>query len=141
MNPRDVRMYGVPAKQIDLIWSDVEPLLKSAIVRSAIDKYQTEDIYKSLLAQDMQLWVAYDKKGLCAIEITQIINYPRQKVLMLVFTAGRDSETWLPFVDVLKQFAESHNCNSLEGFGRPGWEKLSKSFGFKKISTLYKFDL
>ena len=89
----------------------------------------------------MQLWVAFDNDGLCAMEVTQIINFPRKKVLMLVFTAGRRAENWLHLIDELKIFAKQHGCTSIEGYGRPGWEKLSAPLGFKKIHTIFKLPL
>jgi uncharacterized protein (DUF2126 family) len=136
-----IRMYGVLSESVDQVWSEVKPLLEEAIKRSADGKYEADDIYTAVKARDMQLWVAFDDKGLCAIEITQIVKYPRKKVLMLFFTAGRQAENWLHLIDELGLFAKEHGCTAIEGYGRPGWEKLSAPLGFKKIHTIFKLPL
>lgn len=133
-------MYGVLSHSIDKVWPEVSVLLAPAVLYSD-GKYEVEDVYKSLTERDMQLWVAFKNKGLCATCVTQIINYPRKKVMFLLFIAGIQSINWLHLADDLAQFAREHGCQSVEGYGRPGWEKLGVPFGFKKIHTIFRLDL
>lgn len=134
-------MYGVLSTHIDSIWPDVASLLERAIIYSD-GKYQIDDVYQFLKDRAMQLWVAFNNEGLLkACCISQIVSYPRKKVLILIFVAGIDSTEWIHFADVLKEFAMDKQCQSIEFYGRPGWEKLTKQLGFKKIHTVFKFDL
>lgn len=136
---KEVRMYGVMSTHIDVIWEDVFEYLEKAILHSD-GKYKIEDIYTSLKERDMQLWVAFDNDGVCAICVTQLIKYPQKKVMYMLFIAGREAINWLHLTDDLAQFARDHGCESIEGYGRPGWEKILPE-GFKKIHTIYRMDL
>jgi phage pi2 protein 07 len=138
---KEVRLYGVLSHCIDQVWEHVAPQLEKAISYSD-GKFQLEDVYRSLIARDMQLWVVFDKDGnLCTSVVSQILNFPRKKVFQLLFIAGKDSEDWLYLYEDLKDFAKEHGCVAVEGYGRPGWERLSKHLGFKKIHTIYRFDI
>jgi hypothetical protein len=137
---KKLKMYGIPSALIDSAWVDVSPYIKEALQYSD-GKYEISDIYKSLIEKDMQLWTAFSDEGCEALCVTQIINYPRKKVLLLFLIAGKESANWLHFVENLKHFAKEHGCDSLEGYGRPGWEKLSKPLGFKKVHTIFKLTI
>ncbi len=138
---KNIRMYGVMSHALDQVWHEVKPLLQLAINKTADGKYESSDVYEAIKAKDMQLWIAFDDEGLCAILVTQIICFPRKKVLRLVFTAGERFEDWLHLFDEIKNFAKHHGCESVEGYGRPGWEKKSKPLGFQKIHTIFTLPL
>lgn len=137
---RKLQLFGVPSSDIDLYWVHAEPLLAKTL-EYCDGRYETIDIYKFLKDRDMQLWVSYnDDKKMAVACVTEIIQYPRKKVMNIVFLAGIESETWLHCCENLKAFALSHGCQSVYGYGRKGWEKVSKPLGFKPIHTIYKFD-
>ncbi len=136
----ETRLYGVLSHAVDEVWEDVAPLLLEAS-SYADGKYDLEDVYNFIVHKDMQLWVMFNASGICGATVTQIIKYPRKKVLMLVFIAGEHADSWLNLIDGIKDFAKEHGCESIEGYGRPGWEKLSKPLGFEKIHTIFRLTL
>ncbi len=137
---KEMRMYGVLSHYIDKVWFDVAPLLEKAVAYSD-GKYHLDDVYAALINRDMQLWVAYDDTGLKVCCVTQILSFPRKRVMLLVFVAGKDSDDWLHLIEKLKEFAKEHQCHTVEFYGRPGWEKTTKDIGFKKIHTIFKLDV
>lgn len=134
-------LYGVQTDQVDQIWRFVIPLLEKAF-DFADGKYSIDTIYQEIKKQTMQLWVIFDKQyHLKAICITQIIFYPTEKRLAILFMAGFDMEKWLDLIDGLFGFAKQHDCKSIEVYGRPGWEKALKKYGFEKIHTVMRVKL
>jgi hypothetical protein len=140
MQKNNIRLYGVLSHAIDSVWPDASKLLEKA-VNYADGKYALTDIYQAIKNRDMQLWVAFDDVGMCAACVTQIICYPRKKVLFLLFSGGMRFEKWMHLTYDMVAFAKEHGCSSVELHGRPGWEKKGKPVGFKKVYTVYQVEM
>lgn len=136
------RLYGVIAdsKEFNLVWEDAESLLQDAINHSN-GEFNLLDIKENLINKKMQLWVVYDKFGMCTACITQIIIYPRLKKLTIVLLGGkRINNGWLGHIETIQEFAKSNGCQFVDLYGRPGWEKALKRFGYKKNYVVMKLD-
>jgi len=72
----------------------------------------------------MQLWVAVEQRQVIAAMVTQIIPYPRKKVLRIIAIGGSGMERWISFLPKVEQFARNLECDSLEAWGRKGWKKI-----------------
>jgi hypothetical protein len=134
------RLYGVLSHAIDSIWQQVIPYLSKAL-DYADDKYTLEDIYKFLKEREMQLWLMYVNGVMHGCCITQIIIFPHHKRLAIPFVSGIQMYKWLHLFDVIVEFAKTNGCTSIEGYARPGWEKVLKKYGFKKIYSIIKADI
>lgn len=135
------RLYGVKSNAIDEVWEYVLPFIENSAAFSD-GKYSASDIYENIRNQYMQLWVVFNIKGdVCAAVVTQIISYPQQKRLCIMFCGGLDIHKWLHLIDLIFDFGRAKGCSSIEIYGRPGWEKILKDYGFKKIHTVVKVDL
>lgn len=131
------RFYGVKAdsKEFELVWNEVVPFLEKAL-EYADNRFLLEDIYRFLKEKMMQLWVTYNNKGLQSFCISQIIITPRKKILSLPFVGGDDLFRWLHYYEELARFGRENGCVEVEGYARPGWEKVLKKYGFKKIYSI-----
>lgn len=134
------RLYGVLSHAIGTVWEEIKPLLIKTL-EYADGKYNLDDIYTAIKSRDMQLWVVYDNKGILSFCVTQIIIYPRKKVLSMPFVGGVEMLRWLHLTDIIKDFAREKGCDFAEGYARDGWIKVLKPFGFKKTYTIIKADL
>jgi hypothetical protein len=137
---KEPRLYGVLSHAIDTVWDEVKPLLIKTL-EYADGKYIVDDIYNAIKSRDMQLWVVYDNGGLLSFCITQILIYPRKKVLSLPFVGGVEMFRWLHLTNIIKDFARENHCDFAEGYARDGWIKVLKPFGFEKTYTIIKADL
>lgn len=135
-----VRLYGVLSDHIDEVWNDVKPFLIKTLERSD-DKYDLDYVYKALRNKNMQLWVAFENGNLISFGISQIKNYPTQKRVVFPFVGGIHMAKWIGFFEVIKQWAKSNGCITGEIYGRRGWERALKRFGFKPIHTILKVNL
>jgi hypothetical protein len=136
----DVKLYGVFSKEIDLVWPEVLSFVEQALEYSD-GEYSAEDIYNALKQTDMQLWIAYEIGKVRAICITQVISYPQIKRLWVLYSAGVEMPKWVHLIQLILEFGKAQGCTAARIFGRPGWEKALKEFGFKKIYTVLQADI
>jgi hypothetical protein len=85
-----------------------------------------EDIVEAVLAGRMQLWSG--EKG-CAV--TEIIMYPRKKVIH-VFLAGGDMNQIIDFEESALEFGRINGCQTMTLAGRKGWTKILDKRGWKE---------
>ena len=87
--------------------------------------HEFEDIYNEVMRNNMQLWPRED-----ACAVTQIITYPRKKVLH-IFLAGGRMETIVDMDKDADDFAKRQGCSALSIAGRRGWGKILASNGYE----------
>jgi len=85
-----------------------------------------EDIVQSVMEGKMQLWAG--EKG-CAV--TEIIQYPRKKVIH-VFLAGGDMSQIIDFEASALEFGRMNGCTTMTLAGRKGWTKVLGNHGWKE---------
>ncbi len=104
------------------LWPQVSPLLEPAV---AIDgTHSMEDIRKSLLGGNSQLWVQWNE-GVEAAVTTEFKSYPLG-VWFRFWLAGAKQgikADWKQFFTILCDFAKSNSCVGIEDCGRIGWSK------------------
>ncbi len=113
----------VSPDEITGLWPHVSDLLEKAQPHSE-GELATEDYYPLLKSAQMQLWVAVEQRQVIAAMVTQIIPYPRKKVLRIIAIGGSGMERWISFLPKVEQFARNLECDSLEAWGRKGWKKI-----------------
>lgn len=85
-----------------------------------------EDIVAAVIEGRMQLWAG--EKG-CAV--TEIIVYPRKKVIH-VFLAGGDMSQIIDFEESALEFGRMNGCTTMTLAGRKGWTKVLDKHGWKE---------
>ena len=89
------------------------------------------DIYAGLYKGTMQLWPA-EKSCL----VTEIINYPKKKVLNIFLGGGDLTEILSMHEDVIR-WAKDQGCTALNMTGRFGWKKPLAKHGWKPMHSSY----
>ena len=89
------------------------------------------DIYEGLYKGTMQLWPA---KKSCLV--TEIINYPKMKVLNIFLGGGDLTEILSMHEDVIR-WAKDQNCSALNMTGRFGWKKPLAKHGWQPMHSSY----
>lgn len=137
----ELSLFGINPKDIHRCWAKVERPIQNAL-KYGDGKYSLSDIEVALKLHEMQLWVVIDKLGgMKAVIITQIVCYPNKKVMFFLLIQGVKFGDWKHFIADFTTFAKSHGCTSIEGYGRPGWEKKITDIGFNKVHTVYSLPI
>lgn len=97
------------------------------------DTHTVEDVWQAIRAGMMQIW-----PGGNSVVVTEIVSYPRKKVLHIFLAGGvlaelRDME---PRVE---QFARMNGCSGITIAGRAGWVRALADLGYKEtLRSLHK---
>lgn len=97
------------------IWEHIEDVAKTH------GGYSELDVFSLVETNDMQ---SHGIKGKCGF-ITQILQYPQSRVLLVLFGGGRDFDEWKNEIwDYFEGYARENNCDEVQMMGRLGWTKL-----------------
>lgn len=122
----------VPTQFIDTCWAQIEPFMEKA-AKYTHGRYTSDDIYDSVVEHDYQLWVAFDKKGIKGAVVTNMVIYPKRKLLCMSFCGGHDLKEWkTPMLSLLQKYAKDMGCDGIEATARAGWAKIFTNDGYKQ---------
>jgi hypothetical protein len=125
---------------IDQVWADIESYIEGA-AKYTHGRYTADDIRQTFKEGSQQLWIAYDDKIYGAV-ITEIMEYPQMRALVMHFTGGIELPKWKDeMLSVLRSFAKDANCQTIESFGRTGWKKVFSKDGFKSKFMFYELPI
>ena len=130
----------VPKEHIADVWEDIEEYVKNC-AKYTYGRFTEQDILRDVLLKDQQLWISFDieTKVIVGFLITEVIEYPQTKMLMLHFTGGKDFKSWVPDgLPKIQKFARDNGCIRIESRGRSGWGKLWKGHGYTKRFVHYE---
>ena len=125
-----VKVVLVTEDDIDFIWEECEPLIDSALKHSE-GELTSSDVYEQLMNNSMQLWIAMEHGETIAAMITQVISYPRKRVLRVITLGGKDGsglDRWYIFLDMVEGFALKTGCTALEAWTRKGMVRKLKDW-------------
>jgi hypothetical protein len=126
-----IQVSMVPPQYVDTCWKTIEPYMEKA-AEYTYGRYTSDDIYDSLKEYDHHLWVAFDGDKIKGAVVTNIITYPRRKVLCMSFCGGTELKNWKdPMLELLRQFAKDVGCDGIEATARRGWAKVFENDGYK----------
>ena len=131
-------IHGIQSKDVNDAWQYAEEFITDAL-KHGIGEYLPEDI--KLMCQDrrMQLWIKWDDdyEPIGAF-VTQILNYPQLKVLLVLLLGGQTFIEWRDEVDeILIGFGKENNCKYVEFFGRKGWGNYLKDINYNEQVRMF----
>jgi hypothetical protein len=64
--------------------------------------------------------------------LTQIDDYPEERILQVVLMIGKDLDKWeVSVLERLRAFGREHGCKAIEADCRPGLARFLKQYGFR----------
>lgn len=121
----------------DVIWPHIHAYMEGA-AKYTYGRFEAEDIKENLKTKEQQLWIAFNDYIKGAV-VTEIIQYPRMRTLVMHFTGGKELQSWKqPMLNILQKYAKEKGCDVIESMGRSGWSKVFKDDGFKPRLTYYE---
>lgn len=115
----------VDPNDIDYIWEDVEPLIDIALSYSN-GELLSQDVRRMVMTEQQTLWVGLKDGEIFCAGTTEIVTYPRKKLLRVITFAtknGHDYKYWKSFEEVIEGFAIRRECSALEAWTRKGLAK------------------
>ena len=131
----------VPPQLINTCWKQIEPFMAKA-AKYTYGRFTSDDIYDSVTEHDYQLWVAFDETGIKGAVVTNVMVYPKRKLLCMSFCGGYDLKEWKePMLSLLQRYAKDMGCDGIEATARAGWAKIFQSDGYKQNWVTFELPL
>ena len=132
----------MPQEAIGSVWKDVDEILKRA-VDTVKDKSEVIDILTGIYEGMYALWVVMNEDDkIIAAFTTRLIQYPRRRALALDWVGGTQMKEWEDqLIDTMKRYGNELGCSHLEGYGRKGWGRALKKYGFYPEYIAYRMEL
>ena len=129
----------VPSYYVGTLWNDVKNFLGPAIAR-ARNRWDMEAVHKSLLNQEVHLWVAFDsKKNIDGVATTEFVMYPKRKMLSVEYLGGNNMNSWgWDLLDRFNSWAKDNKCDGIECIARHGFWKWLAQDGYERPYTIYE---
>lgn len=117
-------IQGVPFFEVTpyepLIRKMYEGIRKKSFV---IGLFSPESIMEALKNRDMQLWIGVEEMEIKCCFITEIVAYPKARVLVVQFAYGIGRKFIKPAVWLCRRYAKAHGCRYMNFGGRRGWKR------------------
>lgn len=115
-------------------WARCAPLLRQALDEAG-NTHTLADVRAEIEADRAELWVSLN-----SVAVTEVLEYPRVKVLHVWLAAGALDEI-LAGDTAIERFARHVGASRLTVSGRPGWKKALAGRGYTARAVQLMRDL
>jgi len=125
---------------IDVFWSYIDKMLVHVLDKSGWGKrYPIDSLYNDLIDGDLKCWIISDEKDIHGVAITQEIEYPLGKSLLVFQLVGKNMEVWhTQLSDSFDKYAKENGIKWIDACGRPGLgKKYLNTLGYKDLNYHY----
>ena len=122
-----VKPWLIGLEAIEGAWPAVKHFVERAIAEGT-GGITPDDVLEQLRSGGMQLWALITADGepeVVAVLVTEVIDYPRKRVLDLALMAGDRMELWIDSLPVLEKWAVANGVDQVQVHGRKGWERVT----------------
>jgi hypothetical protein len=127
----ETSLRGIQPAELDEFWPVAEPLLALGLKHGAGYRWTLPALRTAIAENRAYLWLTWPDLA-CAV-ITQIHDYPRAKVLDILWVCGRLPENWRGRVVYLEDWARGLGCTEVETGGRAGWARKLGECGYTPV--------
>jgi len=130
----------VPQEHVRAIWPRVLPLLQPAIDR-ADGRISADTVLQGLISRTHLLWLISSGDELAAAFTTRVARYPLKQMLVIECLGGSRLKEWAAgTTKTLTSFAKDYGLDGIEMFGREGWSRALKPYGWKHSMVVCEID-
>lgn len=141
-----MNIVQIPTSNLQDVWGLVLKDIQQALSYSG--SYTDSDfVLEQLKDKKFQLWVLWDKTKQTTIDkyygvvVTEIIQRKLKRSCNIFIVTGRHRQKWQHLVNDLEKFAIDNNCDCMELFARPGWDKIMHKLDYKKTHVVLEKQL
>ena len=131
----------VPKEHIERVWPNINAYAEKC-AKYTYGRYTVADIYDVVKDGDNTLWIAFDEKSIKGAVVTDLVTYPKKKMLCMQFCGGEDLKEWKdPMLALLRKYAKDMGCEGIESTARRGWAKVFENDGYKPHWVTFELPL
>ena len=117
-------------------WGDLKDYVNESLIHG-IGDVTAHDLFIECLQNISQCWVLEDEDELVGVAITRILRYTKYSELVIVTTT---TDNWFEVgprvLEDIEQFARDVDCKYTSLYGRKGWVRALKKYGYEQPYTI-----
>jgi len=136
----DLKISAIPIPLIEVVWGQVEPILKT-VTDVSHGELTVDSVKAQLLRGDALLMTISENENIVAINTFEVREFGSgMKALYIPITGGKCMDGWLDrFLEIAKQTARDYGCNELRGLAvRKGWMRVLKERGWEDVHQVIR---
>lgn len=115
-------------------------MLQPAIDR-ADGRISADTVLQGLTSRTHLLWLVSRGDELAAAFTTRVAQYPLKSMLVIECLGGSRLKEWAArTTETLQNFAKDYGLDGIEMFGRDGWVRALKPYGWKHSMVVCEID-
>lgn len=136
-----MKLVNIPSSNLDDVWSLVKKDISEALSYSG-NHTDAQFVYDCIKEKKMQLWVVWDKDKPTTLEkyygvvVTEVVQRKLKRSCQIFIMTGKHRQKWQHLISVLEDFAEEQECQQMELFARPGWQKILQNYNYKRTHVV-----
>lgn len=121
-----VEILPVAPEHVRRVWPLVDKYVESALVYTN-GCFLPQDVCDFCEVGRMQLWMAVRGDDVLAALVSEVITYPRKRVVGVPFIGGKELRSWFrKALYTIEAWSKEMGCAGMQGGARRGWGKLAK---------------
>lgn len=131
----------IPPDGLTTLWPVVAPMLSPA-VKYSNGRIDMRSVFQWLQDGRYILWiVATEDRQVIAAMVTREARYPKKSALVVDLCGGSALGSWAnDATRVLRSYARDAGIDSVEMFGRCGWSRALKPYGWSGDTVLLEIN-
>jgi len=136
-----MKLVNIPSSNLDDVWSLVKKDISEALSYSG-NHTDAQFVYDCIKEKKMQIWVVWDKDKPTTLEkyygvvVTEVVQRKLKRSCQIFIMTGKHRQKWQHLISVLEDFAEEQECQQMELFARPGWQKILQNYNYKRTHVV-----
>jgi hypothetical protein len=132
-------MMILTPEQATGFWNQLAPRLIRA-VPYANDGVNIDEIFERILKGTYQVWIELDENyHIIGVMLTEIIKNKNKTILFIyMYEANNLQVSNNDNFEILSNWAKGLGVDEIQLYGRAGWERPLKPFGFEKTHVLLR---
>lgn len=123
----------IKPENIESAWRIAAPWLMQAI--GEVDLWaDIDELKRDLCLGTTQLWVFQEKRQgeILVVIITETVLIAGKRCLVIRWLGGKEIKDWLDDIAIIERWAALQGYHKLEVWGRAGWQRALKPYGFRE---------
>ena len=125
----DIRLMPVPSTMLADAWPEIGPFFESIAANSG-GKFAASDLARLAANREVQTWAAVKNGAPIAVGLTELANYPRQRVCRFVSVNGRDHREWIANISSVERWAAIEGAARMEILAPRPWQRWLTPYGY-----------
>lgn len=128
---------GIVKDELDFFFEEAWDLLRPAAERN--QNYCKEGVHIGLKREELQLWAAFDGELMKMAVITEIADFWKRRVCLILLLGGENRDEWLRYLAVIEAWALEKGAEVVRIEGREGWARVLRDY--TQISVVLEKDI